>query len=380
LPDPDIAAAILAIAGLTPQDMVNGVDFDSILDTKATNQRTAEASAAVTRLIDTYSREELVQMANAGTPSPRLRQSLLKTPGVVSTNGTIPLIDLLLMSREFIQGPDGQLIEAPPTTFEEIWKADFALRHGYASVRLLPTGLRAEVEREFTKMMRDPEFEGVVVDNLDGTRGLMIVNKVTGEAKNVAGVTPAGGTRRADIVSATESAVPVIDNLEALAIRINTTNVTTDPETGKLRDESYFRQLSRGILSRITGVGQRFEAAMNVNEDVALYMSTVAGFTPLLARAVGHTGVLTEQDVQRTMLLLPRPGNSKEISDAKIALLRRIMDLAPDVYGGEKGSPDFIGRVDQIETMSLDVADAAMPVDDDDAERRINDELGIGNP
>jgi hypothetical protein len=61
------------------------------------------------------------------------------------------------------------------------------------------------------------------------------------------------------------------------------------------------------------------------------------GFTPLVARALGHTGVLTEQDVQSVRALFPRPEDSKSLRDRKVSRLKGLMlqmpGMDPNAFG-----------------------------------------------
>ena len=63
----------------------------------------------------------------------------------------------------------------------------------------------------------------------------------------------------------------------------------------------------------------------NMNDDIAEYEALVSGFTPLVARALGHTGVLTEQDVQSVRAVFPRPGDSKSLRDRKMKRMRSLL-------------------------------------------------------
>jgi hypothetical protein len=62
-----------------------------------------------------------------------------------------------------------------------------------------------------------------------------------------------------------------------------------------------------------------------MDPSVDLYRTGVRGFVPLFARSVGHVGVLTELDVQRTEDLFPRTGDAADVTAEKLARLNRIM-------------------------------------------------------
>ena len=68
----------------------------------------------------------------------------------------------------------------------------------------------------------------------------------------------------------------------------------------------------QGLIAKMAGGAAKVAAQANYNDDVAEYEALVLGFTPLVARALGHTGVLTEQDVQSVRSLFPRPGDLQD--------------------------------------------------------------------
>ena len=108
----------------------------------------------------------------------------------------------------------------------------------------------------------------------------------------------------------------VIDSIDELSKKINT---------------------QAGALAKITGAAERAKASANMSDDVSEYQALVSGFVPLLARAVGHVGVLTEQDVQSVKDMLPKVGDSQSLRDRKIARIRKIMAQMPG--GGDESAP-----------------------------------------
>ncbi len=73
-------------------------------------------------------------------------------------------------------------------------------------------------------------------------------------------------------------------------------------------------------------------------EDIALYNSQVEGFIPLLARAVGHTGVLTEKDVVRTRRLLPVISSISGDTDTQRLALRKL-ERVRRIMSGKEAMP-----------------------------------------
>lgn len=129
-----------------------------------------------------------------------------------------------------------------------------------------------------------------------------------------------------------ETAGPIIDSIADLSERINTL---------------------QGVLATASGKIEKEKAKVNLNDDVAEYESIVSGFTPLVARAMGHTGVLTEQDVQSVKALFPRPEDSKALRDRKMARIKTIVGRLKEISGapvepgatGQAGAaPKTIGR------------------------------------
>lgn len=104
----------------------------------------------------------------------------------------------------------------------------------------------------------------------------------------------------------------VLASVDELSKKINTMSV---PEG----------DVGAGLKATIKGLGRQASAAINVDQDVAEYAALVDGFIPLMARAVGHTGTLTQKDTDSAKALFPRPRESKEIRDRKMARVYRIM-------------------------------------------------------
>jgi hypothetical protein len=115
---------------------------------------------------------------------------------------------------------------------------------------------------------------------------------------------------------------PVIDSIAELSERINT---------------------GQGAMAKITGAAERAKAEANLNDDVAEYQAVVSGFTPLLARAMGHTGVLTEQDVQSVRKMLPDVGDSKSVRDRKISRIEHLLGAQGSSGGQKAGGADPLG-------------------------------------
>ena len=114
-----------------------------------------------------------------------------------------------------------------------------------------------------------------------------------------------------------EKVKPILSSIRELADKVNT---------------------SDGVYATAKGTAREQAAQVNLDDDVAEYQAVISGFTPLLARAVGHTGVLTEQDVQSVRSMLPQPKDSQSVKDRKLARIETIMS------GVKKGAETATGR------------------------------------
>src|SRR4030095_3537841 len=97
--------------------------------------------------------------------------------------------------------------------------------------------------------------------------------------------------------------------------------------------------VNQGVMAKVTGTVERAKAQANLNDDVAEYQSLIQAFTPLVARALGHTGVLTEQDVQSTREIFPKPTDPKSLRDRKIKRLKSFFQVEGAEDGSEGAAP-----------------------------------------
>lgn len=166
--------------------------------------------------------------------------------------------------------------------------------------RLLIGQLLTQAEREkpitFAPIVAQTPTGPVVVD-----RATREGKHITVDGKDVGMVDTAEVRNRA---AARRQALPVLDAIAELSERINTRT---------------------GVVAKITGAVERAAAQANLNDDISEYEAVVSGFTPMLARMVGHVGVLTEQDVDSVKVMLPRPTDSKSIRDRKVARIKSIL-------------------------------------------------------
>jgi hypothetical protein len=85
-----------------------------------------------------------------------------------------------------------------------------------------------------------------------------------------------------------------------------------------------------GLVAKAQGMKQRGAAALGLDPQAEQFTKESRGFVPMLARAAGHSGVLTELDVSRTEGLLPQIGDSVEVRKAKDTAMRKVMKAVYD--------------------------------------------------
>ena len=149
---------------------------------------------------------------------------------------------------------------------------------------------------------------------------------MTAEEIRTSGAKPPGTAQSKNRQQARQAVQPVIDAITELMPKIN---------------------MKKGVSAKIAGGWREALAVANYDDDVAEYVAVVEAFTPLLARAEGHTGVLTEKDFEHSMRILPMPGNSDTLAARKLKRLMQILELeepAP-LTGGPDGWVDLGGGV-----------------------------------
>lgn len=96
---------------------------------------------------------------------------------------------------------------------------------------------------------------------------------------------------------------------------------------------------SQGVMAKAKGTAREAAAKLNLDDDVAEYDSLVKAFTPIWARALGHTGVLTQQDVDSARAALPAPGDSKSLKDRKMSRIQKILNAQIQATETAAGRP-----------------------------------------
>jgi hypothetical protein len=107
-----------------------------------------------------------------------------------------------------------------------------------------------------------------------------------------------------------------------------------------------------GLEARARGAKLAAQAAAGYVPSLRTYKKGVRGFVPLMARALGHVGVLTELDVERSEELFPTEFDTREEKAQKVDLLNDIMAgnaPLPWQLGSLGGKPiAYVGDDDQV--------------------------------
>ena len=104
-----------------------------------------------------------------------------------------------------------------------------------------------------------------------------------------------------------------------------------DAVLGEIEDLSKrINTVASGPGANIQGMVRRGASALNMDNEVSEYQRLVEGFIPIMARSVGHTGVLTQMDVDSTKALFPKVGDNSTLSTNLIARVKRIMSALQD--------------------------------------------------
>jgi len=199
-----------------------------------------------------------------------------------------------------------------------------------------------------TKLTSQQEAEGLGMYN-DAIRGRgrlipvdTIVNGVPGikylyesEARAL-GFIPGGTASERAAAGQREKLDTLLDTIGTLALG------TVDPQTGEVVSSGIFN--SQGVWARLKGWIRGGLSYVNYDPAAAEYNSLLIGFSPILARSIGHTGVLTQVDVESTVQLFPKLGDSQEVATRKLTNVMKIMsgELPPPFEFGQPGEPAFV--------------------------------------
>lgn len=115
------------------------------------------------------------------------------------------------------------------------------------------------------------------------------------------------------------------------AMKVSDSGVTALENKGKLaaivsrmNELSEKINTSEGVVATAKGAAAQQAAKVNLDNDVAEYEALVSVYTPIVARANGHTGVLTQIDVDSTKAGFPGPRDSKSLRDRKVDIMTTI--------------------------------------------------------
>ena len=88
---------------------------------------------------------------------------------------------------------------------------------------------------------------------------------------------------------------------------------------------SQINTASGGPGANLQGMVRRGLAAVNADNTVAEYEALINGMIPMVARAVGHSGVLTQADVDSVRALFPQVGDNQALAKSKISRVKALL-------------------------------------------------------
>jgi len=196
-------------------------------------------------------------------------------------------------------------------TGETIFAAPAATQAPRAQVPGTDIPLSKEVEAQRARMAaagRAPKEEDLITVQTTDANGKPVTRIVPKKAGSEFPSQPTAETQNR--ATALGKIGPILNGISELSEKIN---------------------VGKGIEAKARGEAEKAKARLNYNDDIAEYEALISGFTPMIARAVGHTGVLTQQDVDSVKALFPAPGDSKTLRDRKIARINTILSSAAGV-------------------------------------------------
>lgn len=174
--------------------------------------------------------------------------------------------------------------------------------------------------------MNDPNWHGFAPVPVWTKDGLMLVQKSGANAATATPVTGAGAGSEpgAQVQPQAPAAIreqavafsqgkAVFDEIMSLAKKV---------------------QREHGVMAAIMAPAERAKAKTNLNNDLALLQSTLRGFSPMIARSLGHTGVLTDVDLERTESLIPGAGIDDTLAGQMIDEAVKLMDMKQKALAG----------------------------------------------
>lgn len=226
----------------------------------------------------------------------------------------------------------GQVLQAPfkPEAGPQLSAEDQIAVNAYAVKNEMPIEDMGPEDyqqaiSEGKEMMRRPEKDALKpVIHLDSQGNSVITFKRESDLENKTFLRPSGTEGLA--AQAIQSAKMIYPRMKLLAVGMK------PGEWGEPKDEGIFT--AEGWQALPSGLYKSLAAKANIDVDMAEYLASLEGFIPIFARAVGHSGVLTELDSLKTMKLFPRPGDSRELAIRKMRNIEMLMEgkavLAPD--------------------------------------------------
>lgn len=219
-----------------------------------------------------------------------------------------------------MMGADGQPVMtrtegvAKPRTLEEQLADAVARKDGAEVARIRGEMARTAAANRAPQQAPQPQYQRI--ETVDAAGNPVIQFMTPEEVRQQGGVkTSPKTTAKASGPAAVDA---ILGEITALSERINTSR--------------------GGPGANLSGAARRGAAALNMDNEVSEYQALVEGFIPMVARAVGHTSVLTQQDVDSVRALFPQVGDNQALAQSKLARVRRILSAMQEPGAAPAGT------------------------------------------
>jgi hypothetical protein len=250
--------------------------------------------------------------------------------------------------KDLMNIPDGGVVFDPNTgkpvyenekpvqilSLEDQLAAAVAARDGAEVSRIRNEMAKNAAATRAPERPKDDSFTPKRVLKQDGTVGAALYNSRTGKFTD-----PETGEAFPYAMEVSDSGIATLQNKAKL-----------DTIVRRMNELSEKINVSEGLVASAKGFAAQQAAKVNLDDDVAEYESLVSVYTPIFARSNGHTGVLTQIDVDSTKAGFPHPQNSKTLRDRKVKIMTEVRSAGDSITGTQSGG----GDATQKPTLSAD--------------------------
>lgn len=258
-------------------------------------------------------------------------------------------IEMLMTARAMKEQELQRLVEqsaAGESRFDPTIGAKVATRPGLGTVQLDPTGTQAgQIEADKLRVTGPVTAENAGLSAGAQARAVLAPDIIQGEARRSGSLAAAAEAARIRTQHANRGLLAeVAEELAQARSSGKAASEGTSAIVMKLGDDmiKMSEQLNTkewGPAAIGQGLRDRFEGLIQTNPVAKKLKDDRVGYTPLFARMFGHTGVLTQQDVDSVRSVLPDSGLTVEVSNNRNATFRAVIQAGRTIG-------DTLGAID----------------------------------